>query len=104
MGDADQTRSRFLPCFIPTILFSGYVIPYPTIPWVFRPFYYLSPMQWGMSLLNTIIYAGFVFSDCPNEIPQAERTCFATGEELIHATTAGFTVPMMYGICLLYIG
>merc|ERR1711920_628126 len=103
MGDADQTRSRFLPCFIPMILFSGYVIPYPTIPWVFKPLYYLSPMQWGMSLLNTINYSDVVFSDCPSDVAPADRTCFATGEELIKACTAGLPLSSMFAICLVYI-
>merc|ERR1712194_283503 len=78
-------------------------IPYPTIPWAFKPLYYLSPMQWGMSLLNTVNYAGVVFSDCPSDVPQSERTCFATGEELIRSSTAGLRLPSMFAICLVYI-
>lgn len=79
----DSCRAKLIPIIIPMILFSGYVIPYPQIPWAFTPLYYLSPMQWGITLVSMSHYRGYVFSDCDGDMPRSERTCFATGEEYL---------------------
>eukprot|EP00419_Tripos_fusus_P002476 CAMPEP_0172673536 /NCGR_PEP_ID=MMETSP1074-20121228/12206_1 /TAXON_ID=2916 /ORGANISM="Ceratium fusus, Strain PA161109" /LENGTH=615 /DNA_ID=CAMNT_0013490849 /DNA_START=29 /DNA_END=1876 /DNA_ORIENTATION=+ len=83
--DADGNRAILMPMLIPMILFSGYVIPYAQIPTFWKPLYYLSPMQWGMTLLETSYYAGLKFVDCDASIPRSERHCFATGDELLEA-------------------
>merc|ERR1719183_3476660 len=60
----EDSRACLMPLLIPMILFSGYVIPYRQLSWIWRPIYFVSPMQWCMSLLEHSIYKGLTFVDC----------------------------------------
>ncbi|CAE8698208.1 unnamed protein product, partial [Polarella glacialis] len=74
--DADGNRAVLMPMLIPATLFSGYVIPYTQIPRIWMFMYYLSPMQWGMTLLETSHYQGIVFPDCDASLPYEDRRCW----------------------------
>mmetsp|Transcript_73595 Transcript_73595/g.186019 ORF Transcript_73595/g.186019 Transcript_73595/m.186019 type:complete len:637 (-) Transcript_73595:45-1955(-) len=106
--DADGNRAVLMPLLIPMVLFSGYVIPYDQIPVVWKPLYYASPVQWGMTLLETNQYKGLVFQDCDPSVPIDQRHCFATGDELLAATSTGLAQSLgiagMLLICFAYIG
>lgn len=105
--DADGNRAVLMPLLIPATLFSGYVIPYEQIPNIWTPFYYLSPMMWGMSLLETNHYQGLVFEDCDASLPAEQRRCWATGEEMLQGSTCELArqlgVPGMLMVCFAYI-
>jgi len=105
--DADGNRAVLMPLLIPMILFSGYVIPLSQIPAFWKPLYYLSPMQWGMTLLETSYYSGLKFVDCDASVPRSERHCFATGEELLEADgnvlKQKLGIPGMIGIFIGYL-
>eukprot|EP00913_Durusdinium_trenchii_P007376 g6935.t1 len=124
--DADGNRSVLMPLIIPSTLFSGreelldqvkilsewpahlpgYVIPYAQIPLVWKPFYYASPIMWGMSILETSLYQGAEFGDCDSSIPFSRRHCYATGEEYLKHSTCALAQQLgvfgMIGVCLIY--
>lgn len=100
--DQDSARSVLLPLLVPMLLFSGYIIPYYQAPRLWRPLYFLSPVQWGVSILEVSYYAGLEFGDCDQAVPQAERTCFATGEEYLQSVGHCFSVVQMLVICVGY--
>lgn len=101
--DQDSARSVLLPLLVPMLLFSGYIIPYYQVPRVWRPLYFLSPVQWGVSILEVAYYSGLEFGDCDRSFPQAERACFATGEEYLQSVGHGFfSVAQMLCICVGY--
>mmetsp|Transcript_15250 Transcript_15250/g.53607 ORF Transcript_15250/g.53607 Transcript_15250/m.53607 type:complete len:626 (-) Transcript_15250:135-2012(-) len=106
--DADGNRAVLMPLLIPMVLFSGYVIPFDQIPQVWRPIYYLSPVQWGMTILETNQYKGLVFEDCDASIPVSERYCYATGDEFLEATSQPLAqllgIRGMLLVVLCYIG
>ncbi|CAK9100692.1 unnamed protein product [Durusdinium trenchii] len=105
--DADGNRSVLMPLIIPSTLFSGYVIPYAQIPLVWKPFYYASPIMWGMSILETSLYQGAEFGDCDSSIPFSRRHCYATGEEYLKHSTCALAQQLgvfgMIGVCLIYV-
>jgi len=101
--DADGNRAVLMPILIPMILFSGYVIPYSQIPSIWMPIYYISPVQWGMSILNANQYKGMIFSDCDPGDPQ--RHCYATGDEFLSATANSLSQKLgVPGMLLLNFG
>lgn len=103
--DANGNRAVLMPLLIPMVLLSGYVIPLAQIPTAWRPIFYLSPMQWAVSLLETSLYQGREFLDCDGSVPYEERRCYATGDELLDATTSEFAQLLgVRGMLLLYMG
>jgi len=102
--DADGNRAVLMPLMIPMVLFSGYVIPYAQIPIVWKPIYFLSPLQWGMTILERMHYKGVTFVDCDTSAP---GRCYATGDDLLEATSHEFAerlgVAGMICICVLYL-
>lgn len=106
--DTDGARAILAPLMIMMILFSGYVIPYGQIPSIWKPLYYLSPVQWGMSILETNHYEGLRFVDCDDSVPLAERHCFATGDEYLKTfgNPLAFTVGKsgMIAVLATYLG
>mmetsp|Transcript_66879 Transcript_66879/g.92582 ORF Transcript_66879/g.92582 Transcript_66879/m.92582 type:complete len:93 (+) Transcript_66879:3-281(+) len=52
------------------------------------PLYYLSPVQWGITLFETNHYKGLTFVDCDGSIPLEHRHCYATGDEFLQDTTS----------------
>uniref|UniRef100_A0A7S0ZQK2 ABC transporter domain-containing protein n=1 Tax=Noctiluca scintillans TaxID=2966 RepID=A0A7S0ZQK2_NOCSC len=102
--DQTEARGRLVPAILLMSTFSGYVIPFQQIPWYFMPFYYLSPMQWGMAILRRTHFQGKEFVDCDSSVPASRRNCFATGEELLASEPSGaYSTTEMFGFCLLYI-
>uniref|UniRef100_A0A7S1QPC9 ABC-2 type transporter domain-containing protein n=1 Tax=Alexandrium catenella TaxID=2925 RepID=A0A7S1QPC9_ALECA len=105
--DADGNRAVLMPLMIPMVLFSGYVIPYAQIPLLWKPIYFLSPLQWGMTILETTHYKGMTFVDCDAGAPTADRRCYATGDEFLEATSHEFAgrlgVAGMISICVVYL-
>ncbi|CAE7395433.1 set5 [Symbiodinium pilosum] len=105
--DADGNRAVLMPLIIPATLFSGYVIPFDQIPKIWLPFYYMSPIMWAMSILETSLYEGVVFEDCNPNAPMWRRRCWATGEEYLeHATcetAQKLGVPGMLAVCTVYL-
>uniref|UniRef100_A0A7S0AEH6 ABC transporter domain-containing protein n=1 Tax=Pyrodinium bahamense TaxID=73915 RepID=A0A7S0AEH6_9DINO len=103
--DADGNRAVLMPLMIPMVLFSGYVIPYTQIPLIWKPIYFLSPLQWGMSILETNQYKGLTFVDCDGD--GERRRCYATGDEFLEANSHEFAgrlgVAGMLGVCSLYL-
>merc|ERR550534_1203908 len=97
--------SRY-PAIIPMSLFSGYVIPYRQIWSIWKPIYYASPLQWGMTLLEASRYQGLIFDDCDPDEPN--RRCYATGEEVLEAQSTDLArtlgVSGMLLLCLAYVG
>lgn len=97
----DGNRAVLMPLLIPMVLFSGYVVPFEQIPQVWKPIYYLSPVQWATTILERNHYQGVVFEDCDGDIPFFERHCYATGEELIEATANPWSARLGIGGMLL---
>eukprot|EP00933_Yihiella_yeosuensis_P035302 TRINITY_DN28821_c0_g1_i1.p1 TRINITY_DN28821_c0_g1~~TRINITY_DN28821_c0_g1_i1.p1 ORF type:complete len:556 (-),score=94.44 TRINITY_DN28821_c0_g1_i1:86-1753(-) len=103
--DADGNRAVLMPLLIPSVLFSGYVIPLNQIARIWMPLYYLSPMQWGMSLLESNNYKGVVFPDCDASVPFELRRCWATGEEMLSHTTSEVAQHLgISGMLIVFIG
>lgn len=102
--DAEGNRAVLGPMMILMVLFSGYVIPFDQVPVVWRPIYYLSPVQWGMSILTVNHYQGLKFVDCMHG-----RTagCFETGDDYLRASTNPLAqdlgVPGMLLLCCGYV-
>ena len=51
--DYQAAKSMALPLLIPLMLFSGYILPFASIPWFWRWLYYVSPYQYALTILRT---------------------------------------------------
>eukprot|EP00927_Polykrikos_kofoidii_P045989 TRINITY_DN40156_c0_g1_i1.p1 TRINITY_DN40156_c0_g1~~TRINITY_DN40156_c0_g1_i1.p1 ORF type:complete len:624 (-),score=85.21 TRINITY_DN40156_c0_g1_i1:65-1936(-) len=105
--DQQGNRAVLVPLIIPMILFSGYVIPYKQLMLTWVPLYYLSPVQWAISILEMSLYQGVVFLDCDASVPLSLRQCYATGEEYIadiaNPVARSIGIPGMMMICVAYV-
>jgi len=101
--DEDGNRAVLLPMMIVTIMLSGFIIQYHQLHVIWLPFYYLSPIQWCMSILEKNLFSGLSFSGVPNPSGSAQQ-CFATGNELLEATlnpvALRLSIPVMFLICI----
>mmetsp|Transcript_16079 Transcript_16079/g.61304 ORF Transcript_16079/g.61304 Transcript_16079/m.61304 type:complete len:148 (-) Transcript_16079:100-543(-) len=86
-ADLLEAQSLAAPVLVPLILFAGFLLPYETIPSYFRPFYWASFLQYGLSILQINEYEGKVFTDCradeAPEVCQPFVDCPETGEEFL---------------------
>mmetsp|Transcript_17611 Transcript_17611/g.48337 ORF Transcript_17611/g.48337 Transcript_17611/m.48337 type:complete len:607 (-) Transcript_17611:134-1954(-) len=105
--DQDGSRAVLAPCLVPMVLFSGYVIPYSSLSEVWMPLYYLNPLQWAITGLETKFYEGAKFVDCDGSIPLSMRHCFATGEEYLAVASSDVArtigTPGVFAILLGYL-
>eukprot|EP00388_Colpodella_angusta_P039228 GDKK01046755.1.p1 GENE.GDKK01046755.1~~GDKK01046755.1.p1 ORF type:complete len:978 (-),score=280.35 GDKK01046755.1:296-3019(-) len=85
-SDYKSAQQAMLPILVPLTLFSGYVIPYDSIPQMFQPFYYASFFQYAFGILRLNQFKGLKLDDCDPYIPEPYNFC--TGEEYLKSETA----------------
>lgn len=85
-SDYKSAQQAMLPILVPLTLFSGYVIPYDSIPSMFQPFYYASFFQYAFGILRLNQFSGLKFDDCDPFIPEPYNYC--TGEAYLKSETA----------------
>ena len=72
-GDISSARAAVVPTLVPLLIFSGYLIPYKSIPVYFKWAYYASFFQYCFGLLQVNELAGREYhEDCPMQIAGEE--------------------------------
>ena len=93
---------------LPSIMFSGFLIPFDVIPDYLQWLYYVSYLQYALSAALVNEFGGVVFSDCPPANGTACAVCFRTGDEYVKSygaegTDTGLNILIMCSILLLLI-
>uniref|UniRef100_A0A0G4H7E0 ABC transporter domain-containing protein n=1 Tax=Chromera velia CCMP2878 TaxID=1169474 RepID=A0A0G4H7E0_9ALVE len=84
-NDFKDAQAVVVPILVPLMLFSGYVLPFDSIPSYMKWVYFCSFFQYALSLLRMNQFKGVVFEECDPETHWSEETgiCFRTGEEYL---------------------
>jgi hypothetical protein len=93
-SDIRRMQEILTPMLMPMMIFSGYMLPYPSIPAYLQWMYWLSIYQYVFSILSINHFSGLVFRDCPVGV----TAC--TGE-MILANYGLDTTPISRLFCIL---
>jgi len=76
----DDAIKLVMPTIMPTMLFSGFMVPFNRIPVYFKWIYYASFFQYGLGLLLINEFEDVVFSDCdaPSDVTLSSSACNLT--------------------------
>jgi hypothetical protein len=87
----DDAPKMILPLLMPMMLFSGFLIPYPEIPFYFRWLYHLSFFQYGLNIFLVNQFESLAFTDCGGAAvaAQARAAAEAAGASVEAAVEAG---------------
>jgi len=105
--DQEGNRAVLLPMMILAVLLSGFVIPYAQLHSFWLPFYYASPVQWCLSILEKNLFSGMEFAKSDARPRGATVGIFTSGDEFLEASlnpvAKELPIPLMFAICAGYI-
>mmetsp|Transcript_32796 Transcript_32796/g.81228 ORF Transcript_32796/g.81228 Transcript_32796/m.81228 type:complete len:677 (+) Transcript_32796:126-2156(+) len=101
VNDTRDAQQVVLPTIVPLMLFSGYMIPYDSIPIYFKWLYHISFFQYSFAILRINQFVDITFDDCPelSWIP-----CFHTGVQYLQTPQVDLdpaTHPMWFLFAML---
>jgi len=92
--DLDEAKNLTMPILAPMMVFSGYVLPYNSIPSYFKPFYYASFWQYCLGILQINEFSGRVYTEkCPTTL--IEQTIYDDIRDLIVADIDPYLRPWL---------